>query len=75
MIDAPKKPFYVRVIIQSVSDGVENQIVDLTEGAVTAEELTMKCFTLTDAVNDAMKAMAEAGGFPTEIPTGKPKKK
>jgi hypothetical protein len=75
MTDVPKKPFYVRVTMQSVSEGVENQIIDLVEGAQTADELVMKCFVLNGAVNDAMKAMAEAGGFPTEIPTGKPKKK
>ena len=67
-----KKPHLIQITMVSISNGVENQILSVEEGATTAEELTLKCFTLSDALNDAMKAMAEAGGYPTGLPQGKP---
>ena len=71
-----KKPFRIVVSVTSIStiDGVEweNQDHLVEEGAMTAEELTTKCFEINEAVTEAtnavMKKLAEAGGFPTEIP-------
>jgi len=74
MSEVTHKPHYVRIQVQSVSEGVENQLIDLTEGALTPEELVFKSFAITDAIDVAMKELAEAGGYPTDIP-GKPKKK
>jgi hypothetical protein len=68
-----KKPHLIQIRVVSISNGVENQIIDLEEGAITAEELTLKCFTITDSINDAMKRLCDAGGFPTGLPPGKPR--
>lgn len=69
------KAHSVTVSIVSESDGAVNQEVLLKEYASTPEELTMKNFTISDyvmpAVDAAMKALAEAGGFPIGVP-GKP---
>lgn len=72
MSEVEKKPHYVRIQVQSVSEGVENQLIDLTEGASTPEELVYKCFAVTDGIDAAMKALAEAGGYLPNKP-GKPK--
>jgi hypothetical protein len=60
--------------MQSVSEGVENQLIDMTEGALTADELVFKCFTFSDAINGAMKELAALGGYPVDAPGAKPKK-
>ena len=71
-----KKPHLIQVTVVSISEGVENQVLTLEEGAVTPDELVLKCFTVTNAIDDAMKTLAEAGGFMTELPPpGKPKGK
>ena len=70
-----KKPHLIQITVVSISDGVENQIVTVEEGAITPEELTLKCFTVTDAIYSAMESLASAGGYPTGLDSkpGKPK--
>lgn len=69
---AQKKPHSIYVTVTSISEGVENQVLTLDEGAQTPEELVFKCFAVTDAIDAAMKSLAEAGGFP--VKPGKPEK-
>ena len=66
-----KKPHSVRITVVSVSEGVENQLIQLDEGAATPEELVVKCFAVTDAIDGAMKALAVAGGYLPEQKKGK----
>ena len=65
---ASKKEHRVLVTVTSMSGEVENQILTLEEGALSAQELVLKCFAVTDAIAGAMKALAEAGGFATGVP-------
>jgi hypothetical protein len=60
---ASKKEHRVLVTVVSISGEVENQILTLEEGASTAQELVLKCFAVTDAIDAAMKGLAEADGF------------
>ena len=75
MSEVTKKPHYVRIQVQSVSDGVENQILDVTEGAKDSQELVDKCFIVTDGITAAMKTMAKAGGYSVDTPGNAPLKK
>lgn len=75
-----KKPYRIEVSVKSIStvngEEWENQDHLVIEGAKDEAELTMKCFEINAAVTEAteavMKKMAEAAGFPTEIPSSKP---
>lgn len=58
-----RKPHQLRIVITSTSEGVENQIIDLVEGATTPEELVEKSFAVTDAITEAMKKVATAAGY------------
>ena len=62
---ATKKPLLIQVTVTSISNGVENQVLNLEEGALENEELVMKCFKITDAINNAMHDLAELGGYET----------
>jgi hypothetical protein len=44
------KPHYVKVTIESVSEGVVNQEVTFIEYAVTAEELVKKHFAISEGI-------------------------
>ena len=58
-----EKPHSAIVSTISVTDGVINNTTVTVEGAMTEEELVIKCFRHYDGIMAASKEMANDGGF------------